>query len=227
MIKQCAYEYRKSQREDDSLFTSLVMLKKRFVKEMEKKIIPGFIQFISIDPLTLGLWSESDIEFFHEMCKSHSMLIDATGSITFKIHEKEVLFFSFPFYDRSIKTEPVPHLEILTDRPSTEPRTYLFSLFLEDEKKRYGFNSHSVPLLCTTDCSWPILKCLVECLNSESLEKYLIRSYKIVSGNAEEMDLPVVQPKTFIRISLCHAMKALSLKINKCYKTGGKGEKRR
>ena len=75
-------------------------------------------------------------------------------------------------------------------------------------------------MLCTTDCSWPILKCLVECFNLESLEEYLYRSYKISSGNAEEKDLPVVHIKTFLHISLCHSMKAFSTKINKTFKTG-------
>ena len=46
--------------------------------------------------------------------------------------------------------------------------------------KRYEYTSNSVPVLCTTDCSWPILK--VECLNAEKMEEYIARSYKIASG---------------------------------------------
>ena len=146
------------------------------------------------------------------------MLVDTTRSLAMKIHGKEIRYLSFLFYDRSVRAEPVPCLEILTDRLSTAPLSYMFNLFLEDEKKRYGFMSHSVPLLCTTDCSWPILKCLVQCLNSESLDEYLFRSFKIVSGVATEAELPVPEVKTFVRISLCHSMKAFSRKINKCFK---------
>ena len=219
VITQCSYEFRKNKREDDSLITSLILIKNDYINEMKyNNVVPGFIQFLSFDPLTIGLWCEQDIEFFHEMAKKHSMLVDATGSVTTKIHGKEILYFSFLFYNKNVRTEPVPHLEILTDRPSTTPLTYLFSLFLEDEKKRYGYTSHSVPMLCTTDCSWPILKCLVECLNSETLEEYISRSYKITSGNAEEKDLPVKQIKTFLHISLCHSMKSFSRKIDKTFK---------
>ena len=63
VITQCAYEYRKSQREDDSLTNSLIILKQKFAKEMGNKIIPGFLQFFTVDPLTVSLWCEADIEF--------------------------------------------------------------------------------------------------------------------------------------------------------------------
>ena len=223
VITQCSYEYRKSKRQDDALMCSLMLLKEEFIKKMVyNKTVPGFIQFLSVDPFTIGLWCEQDIVFFHEMAKSHSLLVDATGSISTKLHGKEILYFSFLCYDRSVKTEPVPHLEILTTHPSTTTLSYLLSLYLENEKKRFGYVSHSVPILCTTDCSWPILKCLVECFNSESLQDYMLRSYKIASGNAEENDLSVTMVKTVIHISLCHSMKAFSRKINDIFKEENK-----
>ena len=84
---------------------------------------------------------------------------------------------------------------------------------------RYNYTSFSVPLLCTTDFSWPIIKSLVETLNNESVENYLGRSYQIVTGKATTNDLPVKKNKTFLHISLCHSMKALAHKVNKCFKT--------
>ena len=215
VISQCSYEFRKGSREDESLITSLKLLKTKYSEEMKGGSVSGFIQFLSCDPLTVGLWCERDIEFYHHMVKSHSMLVDATGSVSIKLNNKEILYFSFLFYDRAVKTEPVPHLEILTDRASTTTLKYLLSLFLEDEGKRFGYTSHDVPILCTTDCSWPILKCLIECFNSEKLEEYIARSYKIVSNKAEQKDLPINPSKSFFRISLCHSVKAFSLKINK------------
>ena len=111
-ITLCSYEFRKSKREDDSLITSLILIKKNYINEMKyNKVVPGFIQFLSFDPLTVSLWCEQDIEFYHQMAKSHSMLMDATGSVIPNIHGKETVYFSFLFYDRSVKTEPVPHFE--------------------------------------------------------------------------------------------------------------------
>ena len=218
VIKQCGYEHRKANRVDEALMSSLNILKSKYDEEMKCKSVSGYIQFISSDPLTIGLWSEKDIELFHEMVRSYSLLVDATGSVCNKVNGKEIFYFSFISYDRSIKTEPVPHLEILTDRSSATTLIYLFLLFLEDEMKRYGYTSHSTPVLCTTDCSWPILKCLIEGFNNEKLEQYSARSYKIVSGEANESDLPSSQTKTFVHISLCHSMKSFSRKINKIFK---------
>ena len=165
------------------------------------------------------MWSEKDIEHYHRMVNSHSVLVDATGTISLKINDKEIYYFSFLFFDRSLKTEPVPFLEILTDRATTNTLKSLLLQYLEDEMKRYVYTSHSVPVLCTTDCSWPILKCLVECLNAEKLEEYIARSYKIASGHVAETELPSAQPKSFVRISLCHSMKSFSRKIYSSFKT--------
>ena len=90
--------------------------------------------------------------------------------------------------------------------------------FLEDEMKRFNYISFSVPLLCTTDFSWPIINSLVEALNNESVKTYLGRSYLIVTGKATVNDLPVKTIKTFLHISLCYSMKALARKVNKCFK---------
>ena len=218
IVTQCSYEYRKGKQVDSSPINSLKELKLKYSKELNSKSTPGFIQFFTVDPLTVGLWCEKDLELFHEMSKNHCLFVDATGTITLKLNDKEILYFSFVSYDRSLKTEPVPHLEILTDRCTTNTLKFIFSTFLEDETKRYRYTTHSVPILCITDVSWPIIKCLVECLNKETLEQYLYRSYKICSGNASIQDLPTISVKTFVHISLCHAMKAFARKVGKCFK---------
>ena len=50
VIQQCGYEYRKGNRIEESLMTSLKMLKSKYNEEF--KSVSGFIQFISCDPLT-------------------------------------------------------------------------------------------------------------------------------------------------------------------------------
>ena len=91
-------------------------------------------------------------------------------------------------------------------------------MFLEDEKRRYGYLSHSVPHLCTSDCPWPIIKSLLSCFNRESLENYICPSYKIASGEATAYGLPSKCNKTFVHILLCHLMKAICFRINKTVK---------
>ena len=70
VITQCKYENRRDSRNDSSVIVSL-------------------IQFTSIDPLTVALWCEKDIERFHQMIKKHSLLV-AT-----KLNGKEIFYFAF------------------------------------------------------------------------------------------------------------------------------------
>ena len=146
------------------------------------------------------------------------MLVDATGTIASKLNEKEIFYFAFLSFNRSLNVEPIPHIELLTDRASFNTPKFVLSTFLEDEKRKCGYRSHSVPLLCTTDCSWPILKCLVSAFNKENLEAYIHRSYKVCTDEATVADLPSEPPKTFLHISLCHLMKSICYKINQSFK---------
>ena len=156
------------------------------------------------------------------MSSQHSLVVDATGSVAIKISEKEIFYFAFLSFDRSLKTEPVPHIEILTEKATFNTLKFTLSTFLEDEMRRYNYTTHSVPVLCTTDCSWPIIKCLISAFNNETLEEYIFRSFQIVSGNATIDTLPVKSQKTFVHISLCHSMKSYAKKIDKLIKTDKK-----
>ena len=129
VITQSKYENRKNSRVDDSIIVSLKELKNTYVKELNSKVIPGFIQFTSFDPLTVALWCEKDIELFHRMIKKHSLLIDATGTIATKLNGKEIFYFAFISFDRSLKVEPVPHIELLTDRASFNTRIHPVHFF--------------------------------------------------------------------------------------------------
>ena len=83
---------------------------------------------------------------------------------------------------------------------------------------RYNYTTYSVPLLCITDCSWPIIKSLIGAFNNKTLEQYIFRSFQIVSGNATNDTLPIKICKTFVHISLCHSMKAFCRKIDQLFK---------
>ena len=218
VIKQCKYEDKQNSRIDDSIIVSLQELKSLHERDLSTNIVPGFVQFTSFDPLTIGLWSEKDIEMFRQMSQKHSFFVDGTGTIATKLNGKEIFYFAFLSFNRLLRVEPVPHLEILTDRASFNTLEFVLSIFLEDVKKKYGHRSHTVPILCTTDCSFPILKSLVSAFNKESLEEYLQRSYKICCGEASVSELPSEKNKTFVHISLCHLMKAICYKIDKSFK---------
>ena len=150
------------------------------------------------------------------MSSDHCLFVDDTGSLVTKISDKEIFYFAFISHDRSAQTEP--HIEILTEISTTNTLKFVLMRFLEDEMSRFNYTTHSVPLLCTSDVSWPIIKTFVGVFNNESVEEYIGRSYTILSGKATNNDLPVNKIKTFVHISLCHIMKAFAKKVNKCFK---------
>ena len=80
-IKQCAYEYRQSTLVDADLVKSLQIIKEKYISELEFKAVPGFLQFFSIQRLTVALWTQIDVELYHRMSSDHCLLVDATGSI--------------------------------------------------------------------------------------------------------------------------------------------------
>ena len=84
--------------------------------------------------------------------------------------------------------------------------------------KRSNCTTYSVPHLCTTDCSWPIIKTLIGAFNNETLEQYIFRSFQIVVGNATNDTLPIKICKTFVHISLYHSMKTFCRKIDQLFK---------
>ena len=118
--------------------------------------------------------------------------------------------------DRSIQSMLLT--EILTEISTTNTLKFILMRFLEDELKRYNYTTHGVPLLCTTDVSWPIIKSLLGVFNNESVEEYIGRSFVIVSGKATSSDLSINKIKIVLHISLCHVMKAFANKVNKCFK---------
>ena len=115
VVKQCAHEYRQSTLLDKDVIQSIQSLKESCISKLGAKSIPGFIQFFSVKPFTLALWTE----LFQEMSVHHCLLVHATGSIATKISEKEIFYFAFISYDRSVQTEPVAHIDILTELSTT------------------------------------------------------------------------------------------------------------
>ena len=87
-MKHCPHEYRWSTLIEKDVYQSIQMSTEKYISDLEFKSIPGFIQYFSIQPLTLVLWTQSDVEFFHKMSDEYSLVVDATGSIAHKLGEK-------------------------------------------------------------------------------------------------------------------------------------------
>ena len=150
------------------------------------------------------------------MTEKYTLVADATAGVVTKINEKRIFYYAFVIYNRSVITEPVPLCEIITDNPQEDTFTFLIRKYLTDVKCLYGQatrNPHSA--IC--DLSWPTMESLLTCLNSESLDEYIERCYRIVIGAARKTDMPTQIVLTFIHMCLSDFMKIISVHTKKVF----------
>ena len=169
----------------------------------------------------IGLWTEKDIDMFHYNAKQYAIMGDATGSIAAKVGIKIILYYSFLLCDKTRNSEPLANIEILIDSQYELPIRHCLNQFILDEKRQFGHNCNTAPLLFTCDMSWPILKSATRCFNNESVEEYLSWSYRISNGRAFSSDLHIKPSKLFLHFCLSHMMHAFSRRLGK-YFTGRK-----
>ena len=124
------YESKKKKRLHCNVKESVDLLKKRWIESSASKVIKGCIQFVAVDPLIVGLWTEKDVEIFHDAAKMYPLVTDATSNVVTKINSKRVFYFAFILFKREVVTSPLPSLEILTDCPDERSLTVMFSSFL-------------------------------------------------------------------------------------------------
>ena len=98
VISQCKHEAKRDSRDDDFIIVSPQELKSSYERDLSAKVIPGFVQFTSFDPLTFGLWSEKDIELFRQMYQKYSFFVDATGTIAPKLNGIRDIIFCFSLF---------------------------------------------------------------------------------------------------------------------------------
>ena len=142
-----------------------------------------------------------------------SVMGDATGSIAAKVGTKMILYYSFLLCDKTRNSEPLANVEILTSSHDELPIRHCLNQFILDERRKFGHNSNTVPVLFTCDMSWPILKSAIRCFNNESVEEYLSRSYRISNGRVSSSDLNIKPSKLFLHFSLSHIVHAFSRRL--------------
>ena len=138
------------------------------------------------------------------MVKQYPVIVDATCGVTSKVNESRVFYYAFILYNRSIKTEAVPFLEVLTDRPDENSLTISSNYFLGSEKENHGPKSGSKPLAVICDLSWPIIKCMLSVFNRKSQDEYINDCYLILNGTASYNELPKDIVFTVVHLCLAH-----------------------
>ena len=208
VFRQLRHKGKLKKRLDKDPIQSIRKLISKFQDGYPDKVVSGYVRHFSIEPLVIGIWSRVDAEEFHNKAANLPFIQDATASIATN-QKRDIL------YDQSVKTEPVPFLEILTDCLDERPLNICLDGLKKDEEALYGHNNLSVPILAVCDFSWPAIKSLLSRFNLETVPTYLHRCSKILSGKATEEDF---NKQCFIHICLSHTMKAFSRKVTKLFK---------
>ena len=131
-------------------------------------------------------------------------------ALLLKLEPKWFSTTAFFLCGKTRNSEPLVNIEIRTGSHDELPIRHCLSQFILDEKRQFGHNSNTVPVLFTYDMSWPILKSTISCFNNESVEEYFFRSYRISNGRATSSDLDVKPSKLFLHFCLSHIMHAFS-----------------
>ena len=118
-------------------------MKEKFTNEIAGSKIKGYIQYSSIQPFIVGLWTVVYLEYFHQHAKDAGTILYASGSVASKVKGKMVLYYTFLLTNTIKKLEHLPLLEILTNGYDEKPIKWYLDAFLNDEKERYDHNDHN------------------------------------------------------------------------------------
>ena len=105
VVRELAHEFRKNILKEPNVFIkSLDILQKELNMKRKSKFVDGFIQFLVYSPRLIGLWTQQDIELFHEPKSAHSLVADATSNIAAKLCQKQIFYCAFLIFTRTVKT---------------------------------------------------------------------------------------------------------------------------
>ena len=142
---------------DKDLVQSISKLKEKYNSEMGSTV-KGFIQYFSVEPFTIGLWTQKDIELYHEVGSFSPLLCDATSKVCANVNGKSIFYHTYVPQEYVVKVEPTPVCQILTDCQDGTPLIWCLDRFMKQEQKRYDFKAKIIPPLFIRDVSWPIIK---------------------------------------------------------------------
>ena len=108
VYKTIKHEHGKLKQLDQDLVAIIRKQKANYIDEDEGKAITGFIQDIQIDPLSISMWSEEDVDYFHSVGNDTTIIIDATCGVADKKIKKRIHYFALILNNmmKKNKTEP-------------------------------------------------------------------------------------------------------------------------
>ncbi|KAL2081754.1 hypothetical protein ACEWY4_023607 [Coilia grayii] len=198
---------------DRNEVVSLQMLKEKlYQNDLNNRHIKGFIQLIQVSPLKVICFTEGGIRLWHDMVKTTCAYWDATGGfVDSKLTQKRILFYEIVLSTPSAPFLSTPIACMITEQHTQNSLEHFLRTVREYEMKVFGTNSQ--PIQINSDRSVVLLNSSLKVLNSESMQNYLQRCWRIVNGLANDNDFKL----TTLRTCKSHLMKQASELCKKQY----------
>ena len=163
----------------------------------------GYVEnfMITNNEIRITLPDESMVRLYHERCRKDPIYIDATGTLTEKMKQyPRILYYCFAVRHPFGGTPPLPVVEYISSNHGVDSIRSPIIALRGKEKVIFGFNINP-PLIILDFSSAIIISCLIE-FSKEDVREYLNRTFRIVKGDASEMDLG----KSLLHICTAHIM---------------------
>ena len=208
VVRKVSSEARLLQEPDRDLLTSLLLIQKTMLAsettnsntELTRCNSPvkGFIQFIHASPFGVICFNEAGVRLYHEVAKYCPVFCDATGSIV--AIPSDCGIKSTVYYYCLVVKHPVsgkPPLAV-AEYISCDHTVLAVSFFLHSFRRAegllFGSSNLTQPVRLIIDRSMVLLISFLQVYNLETIQDYLLRAFRIVTGAANSKDIDKVLP---------------------------------
>ena len=196
-VRKIASESRQNEYISKDMVESLLMIRKLFIEKESSRNKPpskieGFIHTISVHPLIVCMWTESQVRLWHDRVLHDVAYLDATGTIVGNHNGKRSLYYALAVHHPTVGNPPVPVAEMITNDHSAINIRGFLEKFKRDDGRVFN-GKEVIPRQITTDYSKAIILAVLREFNNESLLLFFTRAYRLLrkEGTGEDFKLTI------------------------------------
>ena len=176
---------------DDNICILLLLLREKHLQEekeatqvLPNSLLPGYIQRVHAFPFSVTCYTEAGIRLFHSMAKTSVLYFDATGTLTTlpTSSSSTLLYYSMVISHPLPKNPPVAVAELISSEHSVLAISHFLDAIRRAEGVLYGSGNLVKPRVIVIDRSIVLLMSFLKVFNLETIESYLHRCFRVVTG---------------------------------------------
>ena len=210
VIRKISSETRLLQQDDRDFITSLMILQRKLINEdtvssskfglhRPDSPIPGYIQYIQASPFGVICFNETGVRLYHEVAKYSPVFCDATGTIVTVPKDVGTKPSVRYYYSLVVKhpvsgKPPIPVAEYISCDQTVLAVSSFLQSFRRAESLLFGSGASIKPIRVIIDRSIVLLISFLHVFNMETVNDYLLRTFRIVSGAGQRKDFEKILP---------------------------------